>query len=549
MGIGRLRTTVTTRLVSRRRRRQAWVSAAAVAALLATATAARALEPPSIDLAAVKKTSGSAVGLVTVQNSVGLPVAYATGFLLGQGRFLITDLSALTRPDAVQATIEFDDGTTCVSKQFGMANPAIGLAVIQLEAATPRAGLDLSSAAPGASPVPVALLGWQWGQTLTGAVGRLGTGPATVDLAGRLGVEPPAEKWELLIFNGGRVAGANGAPVIERGGAVLGINLTMFGKSGMISTVIPAAVVRQALLSAKPELKPFSELPKPLWPSLVVRAVGEPLDAGDFGKLLAETKATLQCKTCSGQGWAMTTTRTHKTCATCNGEKLICNETAYDALAQMSAQGARLLLNSDKDAAGRKSASAAAADLLQTVHKADKTFRPILLRLSAKNLDKPAFPHGFVTYAQVRDTLKAADGEYVLLASHPAGHTLAARAEALQDAGGGKKPVPGDWMLLAGLVATSFDPNAAPAGQAPDKAPAPGVEKWQPPPGMVKDDALPFGRLNAPANGKGPNGNVKAAAEPVVPGKAPPALVGKGTLFIHPFLWLGCADLTKPLAE
>jgi hypothetical protein len=516
------------------------------AVFLALAATAEALEPPSIDLPAVKKTSGPAVGLVTVQNSMGLPVAYATGFLLGEGRFLITDLSALARPDAVQATIEFDDGTVYASKKFGLANPAIGLAVIQLEASTLRPGLDLSSAAPGASPVPVALLGWQWGQTLTGAAGRLGTGPATIDLAARLGVDPPAEKWELLIFNGGRVGGANGSPVIERSGAVLGINLTLLGKGGLVSTVIPAAVVRQALLSAKPELKPFSQLPKPLWPALCVRAVGEPLDTGDLGRLVAETKAALLCKTCSGQGWVMTPTKTRKTCATCNGEKFICNETAYDACAQMGAQGARVSLNPDKDVQGRKAATAAAMEVLQTAHKADKTFRPILLRLSAKNFAKPGFPHGFVTYVQVRDAMKAPDGEYFLLATHPAGYTLVTRAEALQDAGA-KRPAPGDWMLLSGLAAGCFDLSAASAGPGPAKAPEPGVEKWQPPPDMQKEEAAPSGKLNAPANGKGPNGNEKAA--PLVSGKVPPAPDGKGVLFIHPFLWLSCTDLTKPAAE
>ncbi|MCX5685633.1 MAG: hypothetical protein NT049_18400, partial [Planctomycetota bacterium] len=67
---------------------------AAVATVLAAALAAGPLfgAATSIDLAAVRKDTATAVCRVTVENAWGVPLALASGFLLGDGRFAVTDL-------------------------------------------------------------------------------------------------------------------------------------------------------------------------------------------------------------------------------------------------------------------------------------------------------------------------------------------------------------------------------------------------------------------------------------------------------------------------
>ena len=57
-----------------------------------------------------RETAASRVCLVTVRNSMGLPRGYATGFLIGDGRFVLTDLATLVRPGVVQAQVRFEDG-------------------------------------------------------------------------------------------------------------------------------------------------------------------------------------------------------------------------------------------------------------------------------------------------------------------------------------------------------------------------------------------------------------------------------------------------------
>jgi hypothetical protein len=400
-------------------------------------------------------------------------------------------LAPLAQPDAVQATVRFEDGTLSVCKEFGLANPSIGLVVIHLGDALSRKGLDLSPTTPTASPVPVALVGWQWGQALAAVVGRLGAGPATGDLATRLGVEAPADKWDLLIFNGLRLGGASGAPVLDRTGAVLGVHLAWSGKNGTIYTVIPAGVVRQALLSAKPALQPFSKLPKPTWPGQILRATGDRPDAADFKKALTGLKMGLKCKTCLGMGMIFSGyTGGRVPCTTCSGDKIVFSEGAYDDLATMAAQGARMAVCPDVALRDRQASAALAAEILQSVAKASQVFRPGVIKAAEKDLAKP-LPRGVVVFAEVREPFKGPDGEYTCLASQ-SGQILAVKTEMLQEvsamsSGGGGRRVAaqGDNIAIAGLALERFDAEGKKATYfipfvwipGPDLGPAPKASK------------------------------------------------------------------------
>ena len=419
-----------------------------------------AANPGGIDVAEVQTHADPAVCLVTVQNSLGITVAYASGFLLGKGRFVITDLAAVTQPDATRATVRFQDGSMATSTQFGLANPSIGLAAIHLGDTLSRAGLTLSSEPIGPSPLPVVLFGWQWGHRLANVVGRLGPGQGTADLAARLGVAPPAETWGFLFLTGGTLPGASGAPILDQTGAVLGITLLLASRNTTLLTVVPSDVMHGALLSAKPELKPFADLPKPLWPVQVFRVAGDPPGAAEFAQLVETTKTGLVCKRCGGKGTIVEGIYgRRRPCPGCNGEKIACPSAAATQLAQFAAQGARFVHVPGQDERARRTSLAAGGGLLQAIAKAEEGFRTALVRAPQMGLGRAGFPKGLVVYARVRDTFQAPDGRYTILVPAQGGSDIAVRSDALPAAAPEKAddaPAPGDWVVLAGLAAQTF---------------------------------------------------------------------------------------------
>jgi len=426
-------------------------------AMLVLLFAARLVAAPvGIDVAAVQTHADPAVCLVSVQNSLGITVAYASGFLLGKGRFVITDLAAIAQPDVTRATVRFQDGSVAASTQFGLANPSIGLAAILLDDTKSRTGLTLSSEPIGPSPLPVALFGWQWGHRLGNVVGRLGSGQGTADLASRLGVTPPADAWNFLFLTGGTLPGASGAPILDQTGAVLGITLLLANRSTTLLTVVPADVMHGALLAAKPELKPFSELPKPLWPVQVLRVAGDPPEAAEFGQLVEATKTALVCKRCGGKGTIVEGLYSQRRpCPGCNGEKIACPSAAATQLVQFAAQGARFAHVPGQDERARRASLATASGLLQ----AEEGFRTALVRAPQMGLGRVGYPKGLVIYARVRETFQGPDGEYAVLAPGQGGSDIAVRSDALPAAAAGKPedaPAPGDWIVLAGLAAQTF---------------------------------------------------------------------------------------------
>jgi hypothetical protein len=78
-----------------------------VAWMMALAACPSAAE---VDAGALRLNTEPAVCRVVVEGPLGLPIASASGFLMGKGGFVVTDLAAVAQPGAAKVTVEFGDG-------------------------------------------------------------------------------------------------------------------------------------------------------------------------------------------------------------------------------------------------------------------------------------------------------------------------------------------------------------------------------------------------------------------------------------------------------
>lgn len=135
---------------------------------------------------------GPQVCLVRVE-ALGLPAAYASGFLMGEGRFVLTDLASVAQPGVKSVTVIFQDGTEAVAKTFSMADPAMGIAAIGVDLPPDKAaqGLDLSKAEEPKEGVPAEVVGWRGGKELIKTAGRLAGTVSGAELATASGSRNP----------------------------------------------------------------------------------------------------------------------------------------------------------------------------------------------------------------------------------------------------------------------------------------------------------------------------------------------------------------------
>jgi len=142
---------------------------------------ARPTGPAAIDVNAVREKVSPGTCQVTVLNGWGVPVAYANGFLLGQGRFVLTDLGAVGQPGVSSVSLKFQNGPVATAKEFGLAHTATGLVALRVEAEAPsRTGLELAPEAPpvDAGPMTAARRG-RGGRS--NPCGRLLSWPRTIE--------------------------------------------------------------------------------------------------------------------------------------------------------------------------------------------------------------------------------------------------------------------------------------------------------------------------------------------------------------------------------
>ena len=457
-----------------------------VGVVAASGATARAAE--SINAAALRESAGPRVCLVTVDGPLGLPVAYASGFLLGGGKFVVTDLASLAQPGARQVRLRFPDGTTAVASQFGMADPQTGLAAILVEGAKAgTGGLMLAAAdAAGEADVPAVVLGWKWAQALDATVGRLAPAVVEADPAGGAAATATPGPPTFLTFLGPTTPeAASGAPVVDASGRVLGVLVQVVGSQR--SLVVPAGRLRQALLAAGTQLKPLAEMPRSLLPVAVQDLPGEPTTPQEFANAVRAVKSRSRCKKCNGTGSVVITRvvgyhkvgglvrpiykKETESCKDCAGDGAICGKGMYDSFARMAEGATRLLAAPGTDDKVRQVAVTNSSGLLDALAKVGADYRQALAEQARDDLASAAgaLPRGVVVYAQVRETVGGPAGPHTLLLPFRSTTILAVRSDRFgrplgeEEGAGDPKLREGDWIIFAGVAqgAASLDGKQA----------------------------------------------------------------------------------------
>jgi len=418
---------------------------------------------------------------VTAENGYGIAMGRVSGFLLGKGGCVVTDLGALARPGVVRASVVFPDGTTHYATGFVAADPQIGLVAISLDdKVTDREGLKLASTLPvmeETTSLNIVRLGWRGAQDPMAVTGRL----VGSDVSKLWGCAPPAGAPTLLAVKTSAFGGAAGGPVVDEEGVVLGVVLDVVGAKGVTSLVVPATAVRKSLLAMKPERRSLQELPQPAWPVPVYRLTGDPVQASQFSQAVQTLRNQGRCPKCRGRGEirvdrVVGTQHTGnmdvpivrsqlEECPLCHGEGVICNRALYGFFRRMSERGYRLVTAPGADAAVLTAAWKNVRGALDALNEVSGGFFDALVEEGRCDLsdEKASLPRGCVLYAQVLESLRRPDGRYVVLAPYQSDVRLLMRVEggAAADGatptanrpGGNAKPVAyGQWIIVAGVL-------------------------------------------------------------------------------------------------
>jgi len=442
------------------------------AVLIVAVGALRGAEAP--DAVAVRDMACARVCLVVAQNAVGVPVAYASGFLLGEGRFAVTDLATLAQPDVKQVCLRFRDGSKAVATQFAMADPSTGLVLVKVEQLPAGlSGLALATTPSADGPGEVTVVGHKWGQDPDKPdiiIGQISHTTAAADLAGRLKVEGPKQAFSFFNFANINPEQASGSPVLDRSGALAGILLRIAGTDKPL--VVPAPALWAAMVASDRQLKPLAQLPKPLWPVAVLPSPGKPMTAADFAQSVRSIKSRSLCPKCKGKGTitvrklvksettGIINRNTYRdevqTCPMCKGDGVTFPEGLYAQYVRMAEAGTWLASAGDVEPKVRDIAFSGCLDVLRAISKVGKGYRDDLASEGKADLSKggAAGPRGMVVYAQVRESVEGPDGSYVLLSPHGSGKTFAAKADRMAAAAEvrGTRLDDGRWIVLAGLA-------------------------------------------------------------------------------------------------
>jgi len=437
--------------------------------LLAAGWASGQVGPPKFDLQFLRGSAGPAVCRITVENAWGIPQAVVSGFLLGEGRFVVTDLGAVARSGAARTSLLFSDGAEAAATEFGLADPALGLAALRVDAGEPlRRGLSLAPSLPPLDGVaPVGVIGWQWGKQLEAATGRVRRGPDIRAVASRSNVETPEGIDAFLRIEGARLSAVSGSPVVDAAGTVLAVRLDVAAPGLVLTLAMPAVSLRQSLLSAEPKLKPLSDLPQPLWPVDILRLPGVPPTPAEFLRATQTVKMAIACERCKGTGKIRTgglLNRREVPCPACQGTGIVIHADDFDGLASWAEEGARAVWSAGQDGRSRAAVRTMGAEVLKSLAVVGRNFR-LLFGSKGADLVKfpPSMPHGIVLYCRVSESVDGPDGRYLFLESVNTRTLAAVRADDLvghDDLGptaGRGEPKVGAWFALAGAVLSRFD--------------------------------------------------------------------------------------------
>jgi len=434
-----------------------------------------------LDGNAVRRKVGPRACLVRVDGALGLPVSYASGFLLGEGRFIVTDLASVAQPGVTEVTAIFDDGTEGHARSFGMAAPALGVVAIHVDLPKSKgAGLALSKTAVDEEGISAAVVGWKWGEDLHLRAGLLrGRVPAS-EVAEKVALESPAPKVEFLRFLCPRLDIATGAAVVDAGGNVVGVMVRLMGTAKPV--VVPAPLIREALLSGGTELKPLSALPNALWPVSLQVTPGEPPTPTNFAAAARLVKRRSICAKCRGTGKitkkeivgysrGLGGSRRPiiryrvETCKACKGDGVLCGPGLYEQFMRMAEGATHLIDAPDTPKNVRDAAFKNGMGLLKALGKVPPRYRNALVGQMRADLRGSAtqFPRGAVLYAQVCETVNLRGDLYTVLMPHGSGNALAVNADMLtsaygaDDAPDAPTPTAGSWVVVGGVLQGTAD--------------------------------------------------------------------------------------------
>lgn len=445
----------------------------------AVTSAAGAGEP---DEAAVRARVAPWLCRVTVQNAWDVPLAVAGGFILGNGRFVVTELGAVAQPGAARAVVCFHDGSEVTAEQFGMADPASGLAALYLKPGRrERQGAPVAQEALSVDGgIVVTAVGWDGRNEVGVASGRLGAGPRMAELAALTGASAPPAKWAFFRVGHREIAGAVGMPILGPDGTVVGVRMDVITRGKVAPLVVPSTALWDALFASTPQLKPITEVSQAAWPVPVLRLEGQLLSAPEFARAVQCIKDAVPCRPCASKGYTVEETldaySSYKRvpCKACAGEGIACVEGVYPLLAEMAVECTRLAWAPLLEARSRKAFLTAGLGTLASLASAGPRFQKDWSNAVEADWGKKSGPppRGIVIHARVTRTVAGPDGQYVLLEESPSGVVVALRATAVgKPAEPGPDGTPaelkqGTWIVLGGVAQSRLGPNAAEGGPA-----------------------------------------------------------------------------------
>jgi hypothetical protein len=432
--------------------------------------------PAAIDVNALRDKASPAACQVTVINGWGLPVAYANGFLFGQGRFMLTDLGAVGQAGVSSVNLKSQKGPTVTSKEFGLADTSTGLVALRAEGeggAGGAGGLELAADAPAVDAAPTAVaIGSPWCKELAAAPGRLMRGPVVKDLAQRCGIATPDVPDIFLRVEGVRLDAASGAPVVNAQGAVVAVKIDLAARGLAVPLAVPAAPFRKALLASPPQLKPLSDLPKPVWPVRLLRLPGEPPTPAEFTKATQTVLTGMVCPTCNGRGrregprigpfgWG---------CPTCRGDGVAFTPALKTFLSNAALDGTRGVWAPLADDRLRTAVHSAGRDMLKTLAQSPRGFQTAMATGFWSDMPlwhDSTFPRGAIFYGEVHETINGPDGKYVFLGPQNSKDSVAVRADLLAEATGKTAAGPKEWTagMQVAILGAAISRFKAPSGE------------------------------------------------------------------------------------
>jgi hypothetical protein len=489
--------------------KKTWVSFLAATAVLAMAVGVSSAS--TIDISQMQRTTSGGLCTVTLQNAWGIPTVVQSGYLLGDGRFLITDLGPLAQSSGVLVVVGFVDGSLAVSTQYGLASPSMGVVMLKVEEAKAEAppadaaaststdaatapkvpekpkadpaaaskppvlrnGFQLAAEMPTLDYNPtVAQAGWRWADEPEILETHLAKGPSVAEFSKLLKIDPPAPPPDAFIkIDGDHLDAATGSPILDREGKVVAMTLEMTSQTGQpIVMGIPMLPLRTMLTSGAvmPEMKPLTELPKSPWPTRGLRMPGKPGVQSDLIKAVGEVTHNMICTGCNGVG---RNKAGDGLCTECQGEKRILGKKLTDSVADMVELATRTLWVPSLDDRIRSTMRTAGRDMIRSLTSVGPNFETSFAVATATDLANPGltFPQGVMLRCEVKEHVNGPDGKYLLVAPWKSNILVAVKCDDMMLLGGKlpmtdsshKDPADGSWIALIGAGLSGFDTGKA----------------------------------------------------------------------------------------